>query len=132
MITLIYQKRPTWLKGNMFVHFNNKIVNTDTINCITCDGFVEHNTVHVHYNSTCFCNPEDDMEEVKGVEAINLIMLLCPAVLEGMRAKHVKHSWAIHNLIGHPLMQLFTWLGLTKLALLVHDATVPKPLSNNE
>jgi hypothetical protein len=132
MIILIYQKLQTQLKGNMFVHFNSKIVNTDTINCITCDDFVEHNIVYVHYNSAYLQHPEDDMEKVKGAEAINLIMLLCPAVLEGMRAKHVKHSWAVHNLIGHPLMQIFTWLHLTKLALWIHDSTVPEPLSNNE
>lgn len=109
----------------MFAHFNNKIVNTDTIDSVTCDDFVEHNVIHVHYS-------EAGMEDVKGAEAINLIMLLCPAVLEGMRAKHVKHSWAVHNLLGHPLMQIFTWLHLTTLALWIHDVTVPEPLSNNE
>lgn len=132
MITLIYQKLQIWLKGNMFAHFNNKIVNTNTIDNVTCDDFVEHNTVHVHYNEAGLRHNEDEMEEVKGAEAINLIMLLCPAVLEGMRAKHVKHSWAVHNLIGHPLMQIFTWLHLTKLALWIHDVTIPEPLSNNE
>jgi len=117
----------------MFVHFNNKIVNTNTIDCITCDGFVEHNAVHVHYNGTGLCYNEGAMEEVKGAEAINLIMLLCPAVLEGMRAKHIRHSWAIHNLIGHPLMQILTWLGATKTALWIHDVTVPEAsLNENE
>lgn len=109
----------------MFAHFNNKIVNADSIESVTCDDFVKHNTVHVHYYN-------DEIESVTGAEAINLIMLLCPAVLEGMQAKHVKHSWAVHNLLGHPLMQIFTWLHLTKLALWIHDVTVPEPLSNNE
>jgi hypothetical protein len=105
----------------MFVHFNNKIVNTDIIACITCDDYVEHNLIHVHYKNS-------EMESVKAMEAANLIMALCPAVLDGMRAKHVKHSWAIHNLFAHPLMQILMWLGLTRWAMWVHDSTVPEPL----
>jgi len=105
----------------MFVHYNGKIVNADTIKFITCDDFAEHNTIHV------FISPSDH-EEVRGAEALNIIMTLCPAVLEGKRAKHARHSWAIHNLIGHPLMQIFTWLHLTKLGIWIHDATVPEAL----
>jgi hypothetical protein len=105
----------------MFVHFNKQIVNTSIIECVTCDDFVNHNTIHVHYFN-------GDIETVEGAEALNVIMRLCPAVLEGMRAKHIKHSWAIHNLIAHPLMQILTWLHLTKLALWVHDVTIPKPI----
>lgn len=108
----------------MFCHYNSKIVNTDTIASVTCDDFAEYNVVHVHYKN-------GEMEPVKDAEAVSLIMLLCPAVLEGARAKHVRHSWAVHNLIGHPLMQIFTWLHLTKLALWIHDATVPEPLVND-
>lgn len=126
MITSIYPKLQIKLKDNMFVHYNGKIVDASLIRIVTCDDFVKHNTVHVHY----YIN--DTGEAVTGVEALNLIMKLCPAILEGMQAKHVKHSWAIHNLIGHPLMQILTWLNLTKLALWFHDATIPKPLLNDE
>ena len=105
----------------MFCNFNKKIVNTDTISAVTCDGLVRLGCVYVHFK-------DDTSECVKGAEAINLIMRLDPTVLEGLQAKHVRHSWAIHNLIGHPLMQLFTWLHLTKLAMWVHTVTVPKPL----
>ena len=108
----------------MFAHYNNKIVNTHIIDYVACNDFVKHNVVHVYYRS-------GEMEAVEGAEAINLIMLLCPAVLEGMQAKHTRHSWAIHNLIGHPLMQILTWLGMTKMALWIHDVTVP-PASLNE
>jgi hypothetical protein len=109
----------------MFAHYNSKIVNTHIIDNVTCDDFVKYNVVHVHYRN-------GEMEAVTGAEAVNLIMLLCPTVLEGVRAKHIKHSWAVHNLFGHPLMQIFTWLHLTKLALWIHDTTVPEPLSDNE
>jgi hypothetical protein len=109
----------------MFCHYNKKMVNTDTIASVTCDDFAEWNVVHVHYKN-------GEMELVTGAEAIGLMMLLCPAVLEGQRAKHARHSWAIHNLIGHPLMQIFTWLHLTKLAIWIHDVTVPEALVRDE
>jgi len=105
----------------MFVHYNKKIVNTDTINCITYDDFVECGIIHVHYK-------DKEFDCVKGMEATNLIMIICPSAIDGARAKHVRHSWAIHNLIGHPLMQLFSWLHLTRLAIWIHDHTVPEPM----
>lgn len=49
--------------------------------------------------------------------------------MEGRPLRWVKHSWAIHNLIAHPVMQLLVWCGFTKLGLRVHDMTVPKPIS---
>ncbi len=40
-----------------------------------------------------------------------------------------KNAWVLHNLIGHPLMQILSWLGFKDLAIQVHDATVPTPMS---
>lgn len=105
----------------MFVHYNKKIVNTDTIDYITYNNYVKDNHINVYYQNK-------DFECVNGMEATNLIMTICPSAIDGARAKHVKHSWAIHNLIGHPLMQILTWLHLTRLAIWVHDHTVPEPL----
>ncbi len=34
-------------------------------------------------------------------------------------------NWAVHNLLGHPLKQLLTWLGLEELGNKVHDMTMP-------
>lgn len=62
-----------------------------------------------------------------GVDAHDLVMRLHPSALEGRRLRWVRHAWAIHNLVGHPLMQLLVWLGQPKLALAVHDRTVPRP-----
>lgn len=39
--------------------------------------------------------------------------------------KSIYCNWAVHNLVGHPLMQIFSWLGMKDLAAKVHDATVP-------
>jgi hypothetical protein len=47
--------------------------------------------------------------------------------LEGRRLRWAKHAWAIHNLVGHPLLQICAWAGQVKLGLKIHDATVPRP-----
>jgi hypothetical protein len=54
-------------------------------------------------------------------------MRLCPSYLEGKQLKYVKHAWSIHNLLGHPLMQLLAWVKLTKWGMKVHDITIPAP-----
>ena len=36
-------------------------------------------------------------------------------------------SWAVHNLVGHPMMQILTWLGKPELGVRVHDVTIPRP-----
>lgn len=105
----------------MFVHFNGNIVNSKIINSINCEDYVESGVVYVYFDGQPF-------EAVKGAEATNLIMALCPSVLEGEEAKYARHAWAVHNLIGHPLMQIFSWLHLTSLGIKIHDATVPKPM----
>lgn len=103
----------------MFIHFNNHIHNTSEIKSVDCSDYVELGVVRVHFDLR--------MEIVEGAEAFNVIQKLCPAVLEGKRAKYVRHAWAIHNLIGHPLMQIFSWLHLPALGIKVHDATIPVP-----
>lgn len=105
----------------MFIHFNYKIVNTNSIDCITCDDFVEHGHIHVHYFN-------EDTECVYGVEALNLIMNLAPGVLEGKKAHYYKNAWVVHNIIGHPAMQFLSWFGFSKAALWVHEKTIPTPI----
>jgi len=65
---------------------------------------------------------------VAGIEAIDLIMTLKPSALEGRRFKWIRHAWLIHNLVGHPMMQVFALLGKYDWAMRVHEATVPRPL----
>ena len=59
-------------------------------------------------------------------DAFEIVMSLNISAIEGRRLKHVKHAWAIHNLIGHPLMQIFAWCGLHSWAIFIHDVTTPK------
>lgn len=45
-------------------------------------------------------------------------------------------GWLIHNLIGHPLSEIFYWLGkiykpFNKLSNIIHDWTVPDHESGN-
>ena len=39
-----------------------------------------------------------------------------------------KYLWLVHNLIAHPLMAILALFGLYKLAFLIHDKTLPKPI----
>lgn len=105
-----------------FVHYNDKIVNTHDISTVIIDELVEKG--HIVVKRIGFTE-----EVVKGPEAVNLVMRLCPDALEGKRMKFIRNSWAIHNLIGHPLMQIFSWLGLPKLGIKIHDGTVPNPIT---
>lgn len=68
----------------------------------------------------------DDVE-VTGIQALEAVMLMKPSAFENRRMKWAKHVWSIHNLIGHPMMQILAYLQLYKAAIKVHDATVPRP-----
>jgi hypothetical protein len=37
-----------------------------------------------------------------------------------------RFRYTIHNIIGHPLMEIFYLLGLSALAERIHDITLPK------
>lgn len=65
--------------------------------------------------------------DLAGADAIELVLLAKPSALEGQRLRTVRHAWALHNLVGHPGMQLLAWLGRPKLGILLHDATTPRP-----
>lgn len=65
---------------------------------------------------------------IEGVPAIEAVMALKPTALEGRRMRWVRHAWALHNLVGHPLMQLLALFRRHDLALRVHDATAPRPV----
>lgn len=104
----------------MFVHFNGKVFNSDTIEWIDYSNLASNGYIKVH-------DTADLSHLVEGPQAFNLMMRLCPDALEGEGAKYHRHAWAIHNLIGHPLMQIFSWLHLKELGLKIHDLTVPNP-----
>jgi hypothetical protein len=61
---------------------------------------------------------------VAGGLAVDLVMRIDPSFFEGRRFNYVRSSWAFHNLVAHPLLQLFAWAGRTRAGLAIHDATV--------
>lgn len=67
---------------------------------------------------------------VSDFQMIDYLYRLKPNVFEGKRMKYAKHAWAYHNLVAHPLMQILAFFGKYKLAMEVHDATIPKPIGH--
>lgn len=65
--------------------------------------------------------------QAQNIEAVELMMQLKPSVVEGHRLSYGKLDWFLHNMLGHPIMQLLSLVRLYKLAFWVHDATVPRP-----
>lgn len=37
-----------------------------------------------------------------------------------------RFKWTLHNMVGHPLMEIFNLLGATSWGNWIHDATLPK------
>lgn len=104
----------------MFINANGGIYNSDHIHYIDYSLYVKSGIISIHFKGGRVVN-------VKTPESTNIIMTLCPNALEGHEAKYYKNAWMIHNLIGHPLMQLCSMLHLTSLGIKIHDATIPQP-----
>lgn len=66
---------------------------------------------------------------VEGIPALTLIYKLQPSALEGLKGlKYGKQTWVIHNLFGHPALQVLAWMGQHKLGFWIHDVlTSPQP-----
>lgn len=63
-----------------------------------------------------------------GFLALELVWLTSPAALEGVVGRVWKrHSWTLHNLVAHPLMEVLALIGMRRAAVWIHDSTVPKP-----
>lgn len=71
----------------------------------------------------------DGILDLFDLDAIELVMLLKPSALEGRKLKTLRHRWILHNLVGHPAMQLLSILGFSKLGLKIHDRTTPWPIA---
>lgn len=64
--------------------------------------------------------------QAEGIEALELAMQVKPSVVEGRRMAYARRAWWVHNMLGHPLMQLLAAFGAYRLAFRVHDGTVPQ------
>jgi hypothetical protein len=70
---------------------------------------------------------DEGADTVAGIQAIEALMLLKPSALENRRLRWKKGAWILHNLVGHPLMQILAFFRLYRLAMKAHDGTVPRP-----
>ncbi|MEX3984006.1 hypothetical protein AB4Y45_34015 [Paraburkholderia sp. EG287A] len=64
--------------------------------------------------------------EVRDIDALELAYAIKPTVVEGRRLRYARFAWMVHNLIGHPLMQVLALFKLYRFAFWVHDATAPR------
>jgi hypothetical protein len=109
----------------MFVRIGDRLVNHDQITQVHFKHLVDRGYVQVKFR-------DGTTAALEGQQAFNLVMDLCPSALEGERGKYARHAWAIHNLLGHPLMQIFSWLGLPRLGIKIHDTTTPFPINKEQ
>lgn len=72
---------------------------------------------------------DGEQHVANGFDAIEAVMLFKPSALEGRRLRWKAGAWALHNIFGHPAMQVLAWLGLKRWAIRLHDATTPRPRS---
>ena len=67
----------------------------------------------------------DDWVDLSGMDAVEFLMNVHPGALEGSGVRWLRRSWMLHNLFGHPAMEILCRLGFTRLGLKIHDDTVP-------
>jgi hypothetical protein len=101
-----------------FLRAGGRVVAVDQIHALDC-ARLEALEVTVHHAA--------GVDVATGPDAIDAVMALRPSALEGRRLRFARHAWAVHNLVGHPLLQILAWIGAPRLGLWVHDATVPRP-----
>ena len=100
------------------IHVGDQLIHVNAITMVDC-ARIEALEVTIHHH--------EGVTVARGPDAIDALLHLRPSILEGRRLRFARHAWAIHNLLGHPGMQVLTWLGLRALGLALHDATVPRP-----
>jgi len=103
----------------MFIHFNGKLVNTDVITNVEIKDYSTHREIIVRYSDNTF--------EIVTGDASSVIDDLYPSVLEGSYNEYGKTAWIIHNIIGHPLSEIFSLLKMNRMSKWIHDVTLPKP-----
>lgn len=104
----------------MMLKIGNWLLPEDRVQSVDLSE-VEHLVVRVHHSDVVRTTLRDQ-------QAIDFLMELRPSALEGRRLRFARHAWAFHNLVGHPLLQVLTWIGLRRLGMKVHDMTVPRPV----
>lgn len=110
---------------NRFIRVDDQLIRLHQVTRIAF-GEIEQLRITVFYKDSESSTQENKMI-VEGIPAIDLLMEVKASVLESKRLKWARHAYAIHNLIGHPLMQLLAFLRKYRWAMFIHDLTVPTP-----
>ncbi len=113
------------MKINNFIKTDNGLINVSKIIYIDT-SLVEELKIEIK-SSDEYGNIIKDV--ATNLNAIEILMELKPSCLEGKNLKWMKNKWIVHNLIAHPLMQILCFFKCYKLAIKLHDNTVPKPLN---
>lgn len=111
----------TTSKQTVFILTDTRLIN---INSITTIDIKNINKLELNI----FTNVNERPFQATGIRAIDILMQLKPNALEGVKELKWKPGvWKVHNMLGHPLMQILCGLGFNKAGIWVHDNTVPKP-----
>lgn len=62
----------------------------------------------------------------RDIDALELAFAIKPTAVEGRRLRYARYAWMVHNLVGHPLMQVLALFKLYRCAFYIHDATAPR------
>lgn len=108
---------------NDFVIANDRLLSIRSIKSLDLSR-IEDLVIVIHHDA--------GSEKVERIQAIECLMQLRPSALENRRLRWKKHAWSLHNLIGHPLMQIFAYMRCYRFAMLAHDLTVPRPLGKRQ
>lgn len=111
-------------ESNMFFKSGDFIFAKDEISSIDCSK-IEELEVIVTLKSGQKITAND-------IHALELIMQTRPSMLEGKRLSWPKFVWMFHNIVAHPLTQIFALLKMYKVAFWIHDSTIPKPLGKKK
>ena len=64
---------------------------------------------------------------MKDTDSFSNQSLLQPKVIPKTLSKLGRFSYSVHNIIGHPIAELFWVLGFENIGNYIHDITVPYP-----
>lgn len=105
-----------------------------TFNCLKCDSAVVPvdsidyiDTTDIEDLVVLVVTCSGNSHVATNLNAIDIVMLTYPSALEGKRLRWPKFVWCVHNLLGHPIMQILALMGFVRRGIAVHEATVPRP-----
>jgi hypothetical protein len=103
----------------IFLKVGGELIDSARVKSIDVSDLANHRaTIHLYNGAVHHC---------EGFDAIEAVYALRPSVLEGVpQIKWKKGAWAFHNIVGHPVMQILAWMGMTRRAIWFHDVTTPK------